>query len=111
MAGFHHRAPGIAGFGLLDKDVYVELIGEFVHLHPKTIALLFRLKDAGRVILVSDSVRDTDISGKTLPMEKGRLSGGAMTLAEMARRLMEAGFDEERITRAVTTNPRDYLEG
>jgi N-acetylglucosamine-6-phosphate deacetylase len=110
MRGFHHRAPGIAGFGLLNKDVYVEFIGDLVHLHPKTVELVLRLKDAGRVILVSDSVRDTDISRKTPPMEKGRLSGGALTAAEAARRLCEAGFDKERITRALTTNPRDYLE-
>ena len=39
---------GIAGFGLLNKDVYVEIIGDLVHLHPKTIELVFRLKDAGQ---------------------------------------------------------------
>ena len=65
MRGFHHREPGIAGFGLLNKDVYVEFIGDLVHLHPKSVELILRLKDAGKVVLVSDSVRGTDISGHT----------------------------------------------
>ena len=65
MRGFHHREPGLAGFGLLNKDVYVEFIGDLVHLHPKGVELILRLKDAGKVVLVSDSVRGTDISGHT----------------------------------------------
>jgi N-acetylglucosamine-6-phosphate deacetylase len=111
MRAFHHRAPGIAGFGLLNKNIYVELIADIVHLHRKTVELVFRLKSSGRVILVSDSVRDTGVSRERPPMEKGRLSGGAFTLAEAAQRLIEAGFDEERVARALTTNPHDYLEG
>ncbi len=111
MRGLHHREPGIAGFGLLNKEIYVEIIGDLVHLHRRTVELIFSLKIAGRLILVSDSVRDTDISGGKPPMEKGRLSGGSLTVTEAARRLMEAGFDADYVTSAMTTNPRAYLEG
>jgi N-acetylglucosamine-6-phosphate deacetylase len=113
MRGFHHREPGIAGFGLLNKDVYVEIIGDLVHLHPKAVELILRLKDAGKVVLVSDSIRDTTICGNTelLPVEKGTLSGGSLTIANAGRRLIEAGFAPDYVVRSMTTNPRAYLEG
>jgi N-acetylglucosamine-6-phosphate deacetylase len=111
MRGFHHREPGIAGFGLLNKDVYVEIIGDLVHLHPKAVELILRLKDAGKVVLVSDSIRDTTISRKTRPMDKGTLSGGSLTIVDAGRRLIEAGFAEDDVVRSMTINPRAYLEG
>jgi N-acetylglucosamine-6-phosphate deacetylase len=111
MRGFHHREPGIAGFGLLNKDVYVEVIGDLAHLHPSAVELVVRLKDAGRVVLVSDSVRDTDICRKMPPMEKGVLSGGSLTIPDAGRRLIEAGFDADYVVRCMTANPRAYLEG
>ena len=76
MRGFHHREPGIAGFGLLNKDVYVEIIGDLVHLHPETVELIVRLKDAGKVVLVSDSVRETNISRKETPCGERQTVGG-----------------------------------
>ena len=36
MRGIHHREPGIAGFGLLNRDIYIEVIADPYHLHPKT---------------------------------------------------------------------------
>ena len=44
MRGVHHREPGIAGFGLTNPDVYVEVIADPFHLHPKTIELIFSAK-------------------------------------------------------------------
>ncbi len=35
MRSFHHREPGIAGFGLINKDIYIEVIADPFHLHPK----------------------------------------------------------------------------
>lgn len=111
MRPFHHREPGIAGFGLLSKEIYVELIGDLVHLSPRTMELVFGMKRTDRVIFVSDSVRDTDVSGNATPMEKGRLSGGVLTTAGQWERMIKAGFDEERVARGLTMNPREYLEG
>ncbi len=111
MRAFHHREPGISGFGLLNKDVYVEIIGDLVHLHPKSVELILRLKDAGKVMLVSDSVAHTDLSGKTTPLEKGILSGGSLTVVDAGRRLIDAGFDADYVVRSMTVTPRAYLEG
>ena len=33
MRPFHHREPGIAGFGLMNRHIYVEVIADPFHLH------------------------------------------------------------------------------
>lgn len=110
MRGFHHREPGIVGFGLLSHDVYVEMVGDLKHLAPETIDLIFRMKDADRILLVSDSVAQTGCTrGRVLEAEDRRLTGGSMDLKEAAETLVARGFDKEIVTRSVTTNPREYL--
>ena len=111
MRGFHHREPGIAGFGLLHREVYVEVIGDLVHLRRETLELVFRIKDPGRILLVSDAVRGTRVSGGTAPGGERGLLGGAMALPAAAGHLIERGFEEEAVMKAVTTNPHAYLEG
>ena len=44
MRPFHHREPGIAGFALLNEEIYVEVIGDLVHLSPAALELIFRTK-------------------------------------------------------------------
>jgi hypothetical protein len=45
-----------------------------------------------------------------LPVEKGTLSGGSLTIVDAGRRLIEAGFAADYVVRSMTTNPRAYLE-
>ncbi|VAX34357.1 N-acetylglucosamine-6-phosphate deacetylase, partial [hydrothermal vent metagenome] len=111
MRGIHHREPGIAGFGLLNQDVYIELIADPFHLHERTIELIFKVKNPERIIIVSDSVKQTRTSSKSQGITEGdgRLSGGGMTVIESSRRLAGMGFDEEVVMRCVTENPERYL--
>jgi N-acetylglucosamine-6-phosphate deacetylase len=115
MSSFHHREPGIAGFGLINKDVYIEVIADPFHLHPKTLELIFRIKNPERIIIVSDSVRETKIRrtgrGKVKAVTDihGKLLGGSMTIIESSRRLIQMGFDKEIIMRCITVNPERYL--
>jgi N-acetylglucosamine-6-phosphate deacetylase len=56
MAPFHHRAPGLVGAALTDDRLMVSLIADLVHVHPAAMALVFRAKGPGRVVLVTDAV-------------------------------------------------------
>jgi len=111
MRGFHHREPGIAGFGLLNQDIYIEIIADPFHLHEKTIELIFKTKNHDRIIIVSDTVKET----KTLPDNKsvadvhGKLLGGSMTVAESSQILIQTGYDEGVIMNCITANPERYL--
>jgi len=112
MRPFHHREPGIAGFGLLNRDIYVEIIGDLRHLSMETMEIILRLKKPEKILLVSDSVRETGLPPYTGEGESGeKLLGGSMTLPDAARLLIQRGLDEETIIRAMSANPREYLKG
>ena len=102
MKPFHHRAPGLAGFGLLDPDVYVEIIPDGVHLAAETMEIVFRIKNPDRILLISDSIKG--------PMYKdGQLQGGKLMLSRAAYALRSTSIDPGVINRASSDNPRAYL--
>ena len=114
MRGFHHREPGIAEFGLLNPDIFIEVIADPYHLHPKTLELIFKVKDPQKIIIVSDTVKKTKTSGRSkkgIFDTSGRLLGGSMTITESARRLIELGHAKNVILKCITENPRMYLNG
>jgi N-acetylglucosamine-6-phosphate deacetylase len=114
MRGFHHREPGIAEFGLLNPDIFIEVIADPYHLHPKTLELIFKVKDPRKIIIVSDTVKKTKTSGRSkkgIFDTSGRLLGGSMTITESARRLIELGHAKNVILKCITENPRMYLNG
>ena len=122
MRSFHHREPGIAGFGLINKDIYIEVIADPFHLHPKTLEFVFKTKNPKKIIIVSDSVKETPSGipissrqgakgrGGSITDTKGKPRGGSMTIVESSRRLIQMGFDNKFITNCITKNPRRYLQ-
>jgi len=112
MRGIHHREPGIAGFGLLNKEIYIEVIADPFHLDIKTIELIFKAKDLGKIILVSDTVKSSRkaLARNGVRDKKGKLLGGSMTIAESARRLISMGLNEKAVMGCTTRNPAAYLD-
>jgi len=115
MRPYHHREPGIAGFGLLNRDIYVELIADPFHLHPATLDLVFRLKDPSKIMIVSDSVKETPGAADRLPAGlknfTGTLQGGAMSVTAAAASLIRAGYDRDLIMGCIDANPSACLAG
>ncbi|MEO5357839.1 MAG: hypothetical protein H7844_11135 [Nitrospirae bacterium YQR-1] len=111
MPAFHHREPALAGFALINKDIYIEVVGDPYHLHPKTIELIFKVKHTERIILVSDSVKEakTTLASGRIADSKGMLTGGSMPLMEVVKRLISLGLDEQTVMTTVTENPHRYL--
>jgi len=111
MRGIHHREPGIAGFGLLNKEICIEVIADPFHLDIKTIELIFRAKDLRKIILVSDTVKSSRkaLARSGIRNKKGKLLGGSMTIAESARRLISMGLSEKAAMGCISRNPADYL--
>jgi len=126
MRSFHHREPGIAGFGLINENIYIEVMGDPFHLHSKTLELVFKTKNPKKIIIVSDSVKESDSPPsssykggvqrraqkriKAVTDAHGKLQGGSMTIVESSKRLIKMGFDERVITDCITKNPRRYLQ-
>lgn len=54
MNPVHHRAPGLAGFALVDDDLYTEVIADGVHVSDEMVKLVLRARPAKKVIFISD---------------------------------------------------------
>ncbi len=108
MRPFHHREPGLAGLGLLHEYIYIEIIADGIHLHPKTIELVFATKRLDRIIIVSDSVKG---AGKGTPAykSKGVLAGSGMTIADSVKVLKDIKIPDAEIIEATVDNPRRYI--
>ncbi|MHB8882265.1 MAG: N-acetylglucosamine-6-phosphate deacetylase [Thermodesulfovibrionales bacterium] len=114
MRPFHHREPGLPGFGLLDEDIYTEVIADGVHLHPKTLEMVFNRKRLDRIILVSDTVKGRvrhsgAYGGRAVYNAKGILAGSGITIADAVALLKEIGIPEAGISEAATDNPARYI--
>jgi len=57
MTPLHHLRFGMVGGGLLDEDVYVEMICDGVHLCDQMIQLIAKTKGVERMMVITDSMR------------------------------------------------------
>jgi len=112
MRGIHHREPGIAGFGLMNKDIYIEVIADFFHLEKIMLEFIFSVKDPDRIIIVSDTVKGADKGPYShgIKNEQGKLLGGCMTVQESSEKLVQAGFNKETVFKSISENPARYLQ-
>jgi N-acetylglucosamine-6-phosphate deacetylase len=109
MRPFHHREPGLAGLGLIDEELYIEVIADGVHLHPKTLELIFSRKRLDRIILVSDSVKGAGTGKGAIYDKGGSLAGSATTIEGVVKILRSAGIPDAEIIEASTDNPARYI--
>jgi N-acetylglucosamine-6-phosphate deacetylase len=111
MRAFHHREPGIAGFGLMDENIYLEVIADPFHLSNETLEFIFEVKNPEKIIIISDSIKGTGIATKhnALLDNIGTLQGGSLTIIESAKRLISLGFDKDKIMACISANAWSYL--
>jgi N-acetylglucosamine-6-phosphate deacetylase len=109
MRGFHHREPGLAGFGLMDEDISVEIIADMAHLHPQSLKMLFEMKSADKIILISDSVKGPGWGSGPIRGPGGTLMGSGIVLADAMKNLISLGVPPDRALRFASDNPRKYL--
>ncbi|MCG7493089.1 N-acetylglucosamine-6-phosphate deacetylase [Thalassobius sp. Cn5-15] len=88
MSQLGSRAPGLVGAALDTEHVHVGIIADGVHVHPTSLRLAWRLKGAGKLVLVSDAMAPagTDMAafaldGRQILREAGRLTRADGTLA------------------------------
>ncbi len=109
MRGFHHREPGLAGFGLMDEDIYVEIIADMAHLHPQSLKMLFDMKLPDKIILISDSVKGPGWGSGAIRGAGGTLQGSGISLSDGVKNLVSLGVPLERALQFASDNPRKYL--
>jgi len=109
MRGFHHREPGLAGFGVMDEDISVEVIADLAHLHPQSLKMLLDMKPMDKILLVSDSVKGPNWGAGPIRGAGGALMGSGVALADTVRNLASIGVPQERAVQFASDNPRKYL--
>ena len=65
MPSIHHRNKSLALTGLLDKEIYTEVIGDCNHLSIEMLKLIFKVKDKKKIILISDALNGAYIKSNS----------------------------------------------
>lgn len=101
--GLHHREIGVAGFGLLNDDVYAEMIVDGFHIAPDMVKLAFKARGADNIALITDAMRakgaaegESELGGqkvivkdKQARLESGSLAGSVLTFDDAFRNMIE----------------------
>lgn len=123
MPPFHHRDPGPIG-AAIERDLYVEVICDGVHLHKSVVTALYRIFGKDRMILISDAVAGTGLpdgeyykQGKykriikngVIRTENGNLAGSASNLLMDVRKAIEFGIPREDAFHMASATPATHM--
>ncbi|MCI5847650.1 MAG: N-acetylglucosamine-6-phosphate deacetylase [Clostridiales bacterium] len=115
----HHRDPGVVVAAMERKEVYMEAICDFLHLHPAIVKLIYREKGPDRMIVISDSVfshgfpdGQYDMHGYQFVVKdgvnrtlEGALDGGVAYLDQSVRNLISIGIPPEDAVAMASRTP------
>ncbi|GAB4544935.1 MAG: N-acetylglucosamine-6-phosphate deacetylase [Thermodesulfovibrionia bacterium] len=103
MRQVHHREIGLAGFGLIDDDIYIEVIADGIHIDMNMLRVILKVKNPERIILVSDSI------GGNIYKRGEKLIGSPMNLCDSFKNLKDMGISVNDMERFVYDNPLRHL--
>lgn len=124
MSGIHHRDPGCAGAVLMDDAAFVEVIADGVHLHPAILKMIYRLKGAKKITLISDCINAGGLNDGTYRLGeldvrvekgvartlKGSLAGSTLTLNRAIENFVNlAGISEVDAINMASIIPAKFL--
>lgn len=123
MRSYNHREPGVLGAVLLDSSITCEMICDFVHLHPDTVKLIYRLKTADKIRMISDSgtatgldISEFEVHGvkryvkdKVVRLADGTIAGSAMSLGDGVKNLLVSGIPMGDVAKMSSFNPAKSL--
>jgi len=125
MRPLHHREPGIIGPALTRDELYVQFIGDGVHVHPEAIQIILQCKKPGHVLLTSDaspmaglpdgtlgrfSMQNVKVQGSQVVNQEGGLAGSGKLVTDCLRNLVRwqlAPFSQA--VQYTTANPANFL--
>jgi len=84
MELIHHRKPATVGAVLRLKGIWMQLIVDFVHIHPAVCDISIRAKGMAETVLITDA-----ISGAGMPDGMYKLGGQDIEVKEGAVRLAD----------------------
>lgn len=123
MRPYNHREPGVLGAVLLNDKVKCEMICDHVHLHPATLQIIYKLKGADKINIISDSghaagldLKEFTVDGLTryvvdgvVRLKDGTIAGSAKTMADGVKNLILSGIPIEEVSKMASKNPAKTL--
>jgi len=124
MRALSHREPGVLGAALTDPRVKCEMICDHTHLHPAILQLIYRIKGADKVNIVSDSEHGAGIEADhilvdgevryirdgVMLLENGTIAGSASSMLRGVRNLLKAGVPIADVAKMAAFNPAKTLK-
>jgi N-acetylglucosamine-6-phosphate deacetylase len=125
MTGLHHRDIGLVGAGLMQEEVFIELICDTLHICPDMIELIFKLKNVEKIQLITDAMRaagmpdgDYDLGGLDVVVAEGAarlksngaLAGSTLQLCDALKNVYDiTGIELKELVMASSWNQAQAL--
>ncbi|HSJ37141.1 MAG TPA: N-acetylglucosamine-6-phosphate deacetylase [Planococcus sp. (in: firmicutes)] len=104
MRGLHHREIGVVGAGMLNRQLFCEIIADGIHLSPDMLKLVLQVIGSERLLLITDSMRakglpdgsyrlgdqEVTVSGQQAVLATGKFAGSVLKMNEGLRQLRQA---------------------
>lgn len=119
MTGLHHREIGIVGAGLMDDEILIELICDKIHLCPDMLKLVWKLKPADQLMIITDSMSaswlpdgtyglgglNVHVKDRQARLENGALAGSTALYFEEFRNILDVtGLPPATVIKATSWN-------
>ena len=125
MTKLHHREIGLVGTGLCQKEVYLEMICDKIHLCPDMINLIFRTKNLDHILLITDAMEASHLQegkyqlggldvivkdGAARLASNGALAGSILKMNDALKNVYEVtGMPLEELVRTTSLNQAQEL--
>lgn len=124
MRPLNHREPGILGAALTEDSVTCEMICDYIHLHPAAIKLIYKIKGADKIRIISDSghaagsnLTQFDVNGimryvkdGAVRLADGTIAGSAMSMHGGIKNLLRDGYPIEDVSKMASINPAKSIK-
>ena len=123
MTPLHHRSPGPVGWGLQHEDVTCDVIADGVHLDPRTLTLLMKVKGPDRIVLISDAIaaaglgdgvyeiwKETiTVKNRRTSNQRGSIAGSVISMLDAVSLMHNLGVPKVDLARISAANPARLL--
>jgi len=124
MRAYSHREPGILGAALTEPAVRCEMICDHTHLHPAVLELIYQLKGADGINIISDSEYGAGLDADEIMVDgevryirdgvmllaDGTIAGSASSMLKGIQNLLSDGIPMEDVSRMASLNPAKTLK-
>ncbi len=123
MTPLKHRDPGVVGAVLEGRNADIQLICDFVHVHPAALNIAINCVGKEHVAMISDAISGTGlgdgqymlggldifVNNGVARISNGALAGSTLTLDVAMKNMVSIGYKIEDVSRFLSYNPSKMI--